>query len=269
MTAMTSERPVAVPTFGRFTGLPTLFRKDVREWRRGRRAAVVFAISASVMVLMAANAWITARIIEAMPAEAEGSIPLSQAPTDNLFVAVSAGLFVLVAIFAVASLIARERDSGTLAWVASMPVSRTSIWLSKWLSAGVVLVTAAVLLPIGVTTLAVTAMYGLPDLAAVTWVTIGAAFVVVFYAAVGLAAGTMVRSQPAVAAVGFGVFALGPIVAAITPTALAPLLPSSMLGWAVGAATGADVGWVTPVAVVVWTLGLAALAIVRIRRLEL
>jgi ABC-2 type transport system permease protein len=269
MTAITSGRPVAAPAFGRFTGLPTLFRKDVREWLRGRRAAVVFIVSAAIMILMAANAWITARIAEAIPAEVEGYIPLSQDPTDNLLLAASAQLFVLAAIFAVASLIARERDSGTLAWVASKPVSRTSIWLSKWLSASALLVTAGVLLPILVTTLVITALYGLPDLAAVAWVAIGAALVVVFYAAVGLTAGTVVRGQPAVAAIGFGIFALAPIVAAVSPTAIAPLLPTSMLGWAVAAATGADVGWVTPIAVVAWTLGLAAVAIMRIRRLEL
>ena len=269
MTAMTSERPIAAPAFGRFTGLPTLFRKDVREWLRGRRAAVAFTISVSVMVLTAANAWITARIIEAMPDESEGVVPLSQAPTDNLLVAVSAQLFVLVAIFAVAGLVARERDSGTLAWVASKPVSRTSIWLSKWLSASVVLVSAAVLFPIAVTTVAVTAMYGAPDLAAIAWVTIGAALVAAFYAVVGLSAGTLVPGQPAVAAIGFAVFALGPIVAAVAPSAVTPLLPSSMLAWAVGGATGADVGWVTPVAIIAWTMGLAALAIIRIRRVEL
>ena len=80
---------------------------------------MTFTDSVSFMVLTAANAWITARIVEAMPDAADGIVPLSQAPTDNLLVAVSAQLFVLVAIFAVAGLIARERDSGTLAWVES------------------------------------------------------------------------------------------------------------------------------------------------------
>src|SRR4051812_6508811 len=133
MTARTSERPIPAPAFGRFTGLPTLFRKDVREWLRGRRAAVAFTISMSVMVFLAANAWITARIVEAMPEEADGLVPVVQTSTDNFLVAASAQLFVLVAIFAVSGLIARERDTGTLAWVASKPVSRTSIWLSKLL----------------------------------------------------------------------------------------------------------------------------------------
>ena len=48
-------------------------------------------------------------------------------------------IFVVAAIFAVASLIVHERDTGTLAWVASKPVSRGSIWLSKWISSTAIL----------------------------------------------------------------------------------------------------------------------------------
>jgi ABC-2 type transport system permease protein len=269
MTATTNGRPIAGPAFGQFTGLRTLFRKDVREWLRSRRAAFAFAISMSVMAFLAANAWISAQIVEAMPEEPDGVFPLALAPTEHLLAAVSAQLFVLVAIFAVSGLIARERDSGTLAWVASKPVSRTSIWLSKWLSASAVLIATAVLLQIVVTTIVVTALYGTPDLTAVAWVAAGAALAVVFYAALGLAAATVVPGQPAVSAIGLAVLTLGPIVAETAPSAATSLLPTSILEWTVGAATGADVGWVTPIAVIAWTVGLAALAIMRIRRVEL
>jgi hypothetical protein len=63
-------------------------------------------------------------------------------------------------------------------------------------------------------------------------------------------------------------FAISPIVGGLVP-GLEPLLPTSILGWTMGAATGADVGIVTPIA---WVVGLVALAIFATRqmgRLEL
>ena len=61
-------------------------------------------------------------------------------------------IFVIAAIFAVASLIVQERETGTLAWVASKPVSRGSIWLSKWISSTAILAVAAAIVPLVVTT---------------------------------------------------------------------------------------------------------------------
>lgn len=271
MTAsIVSERPLAAPSFGRFAGLTALVRKDVTEWIRGRRAWIVFAISALFMALSAANAWLITNIRDSLPPDmGPDALPVSLAPLDNLLAAVSAQVFVLAAVFAVASLIVRERESGTLAWVASKPVSRGSIWVSKWLSASGILVVSAVVAPIVVTTIAVTLLYGLPDPATVVIVTIGAAAAVAFYTTLGLAAGTVLPGQPAIVAVGFMVFALAPAVVALIPLPVEPYLPTSILAWSFGLASGADVGWVTPIAWAAWTGGLATLAIRRMGRLEL
>jgi ABC-type transport system involved in multi-copper enzyme maturation permease subunit len=119
-----ADRPVA--------GFGALVRKDITEWTRGFRAWVELAVTTAFMVLTAANGWITSQIIAALPQGAEAPAPASLVPMDNLLAAVGAQVFVLAAIFAVGSLVVSERQSGTLAWVASKPVSRSAIWLAMW-----------------------------------------------------------------------------------------------------------------------------------------
>ena len=184
-----TERPAAAPVFGRFAGLRALVRKDATEWMRGRRAWIVFIIATLWTVLAAANAWIIMQARDLLPADVEPeALPASLAPMDNLLAGFGSQVFVLAAVFAVASLIVRERESGTLAWVASKPVSREAIWLSKWLSSSVMLAVAAVVAPLVLTVAAVVAMYGMPDPGAVTVIGLGGIAAVVFYAALGLEA---------------------------------------------------------------------------------
>ena len=52
-------------------------------------------------------------------------------PATNFLLAISTQFFIFVAIFAVMGLLIVERDRGTLAWVASKPMSRGAIWQSK------------------------------------------------------------------------------------------------------------------------------------------
>jgi ABC-2 type transport system permease protein len=270
MTAISSERLTTGPAPGWLPGLQALVRKDVAEWVRGRRAAVVFAASTIVMIVAAANAWIVTQLAAALPADVDPpDLPGSLAPLDNFGAAVGTQIFILAAIFSVASLLPRERESGTLAWVASKPVSRDAIWLSKLVSASAALAVSAVLGPMAITAGAVALMYGLPDPAAISIVALGAAAIVAFYAAVGLAAATVVPGQPAVAAIGFLVFAIVPLVGGLIPFPIAPYLPTSILEWSIAAAMGLPVGVATPVA---WAVGMAAigaLAIARMRRIEL
>jgi ABC-2 type transport system permease protein len=271
MTASTLQRPAAGRfAADRFAGLGALVRKDVTEWIRGRRAWIVFVISSLFMVLTAANAWINVRIIEALPADVDPpDMPASLAPLDNLFAAVSTQIFVLAAIFAVASLIVRERESGTLAWVASKPVSRSSIWLSKWLTSSAILAVTAVLAPLAVTALAVAAMYGAPDAGVVLVIAAGAAALVAFYAALGLAAGTVMPGQPAIVATGFMVFALAPVIVSLIPLPIGPFLPTSIFAWAAGFVGGEPVGWVTPIAWLVGTAIVIGFSLRRMSRMEL
>jgi ABC-2 type transport system permease protein len=267
---ITDDRRVAVSSSPRFAGLGALVRKDVTEWGRGRRGWVVFTVTTLFMVLSAANAWIITQLAAVLPADAAPEeLPTSMAAIDNLLAAVGPQIFVFAAIFAVASLIVRERESGTLAWVASKPVSRSSIWVAKWISASGMLVLSAVLAPFLVTVAAVIAMYGMPDLTPVALLTVGASAAVMFYAALGLAAGTILPGQPAIVAVGFAVYAVVPAVLGLLPVNIAPFLPTSILAWTAAVAGGQDAGWVTPVAWAVGTALLAGFAVQRMRRMEL
>ena len=178
-------------------------------------------------------------------------------------------IFVVAAIFAVASLIVHERETGTLAWVASKPVSRGSIWLSKWISSTAILAVAAALVPLVVTTGVVVALYGSVPLSVIALVLVGMVAAIAFFAAIGLAAGTVVPGQPAIMAVGLGVLFLVPIVAGLLPIDVMPYLPTSILDWTVGLAGGQDVGVITPIAWAVGTVAIVALAIRRMERIEL
>ena len=265
-----TERPAAAPDFGRFAGLRALVRKDATEWMRGRRTWIVFIIATLWTVLAAANAWIIMQARDLLPADVEPeALPTSLAAMDNLLMGFGSQVFVLAAVFAVASLLVRERESGTLAWVASKPVSRESIWVSKWLSSSVMLAVAAVVAPLVVTVAAVVAMYGAPDPVGVAIITLGGIAAVVFYAALGLAAGTVLPGQPAIVAVGLAAYALVPALLGLIPLPLAQFLPTSIVGWSVGAAMGADVPWVTPVAWAIGTAIVVAFGIRRMNRIEL
>jgi ABC-2 type transport system permease protein len=253
---------------GRFTGLGPLLRKDTTEWLRGRRAWIVLALTAVFMTLTAANGWISATIAAGLP---EGATvgKFSLEPTDNLLAAVGAQIFVLATILAVASLIVGERQTGTLAWVASKPVSRYAIWTSKWVSASAILGITAAVVPLAVTVAVVVALYGVPPVGLVVGLAVGMAATIAFFAAVGLAAGTVMTGQAAITAVGFGVFAVAPVLAGILPFDVTPFLPASILTWTAGFASGADVGWATPIAWLVATGVLVALSLRRMSHIEL
>ena len=116
------------PMSGRFLGLRPLLRKDRTEWMRGRRAWIVAVLVTPFMVLTAANGAITTYVRTAFPDPQLAGVPMpSLDPATNLLGSLASQIFVIAAIFAVASLIVHERESGTLAWVSSKPVSRGSI----------------------------------------------------------------------------------------------------------------------------------------------
>jgi ABC-2 type transport system permease protein len=267
---MTASITISAASAGtpRLAGIGALVRKERMEWFRGRRAWVVAIVTTILMVLTAANAWINMTLRGAFPAEETADLePLSMAVMDNIGMAVSAQLFVVVAILALASLVVRERESGTLAWVASKPVARRSIYAAKWVAAAAMLTVVAVLVPLGVTTAAAVPMYGTPDPLALVAMAAGMIALLVFYAAVALTLGTIFASTAAVAGVTFGVFAI-PLFIGFIPVVM-QLLPHSIIGWFAGLASGAEVGFVTPISWAVLSVAIAAVGIRRIERLEL
>jgi ABC-2 type transport system permease protein len=247
-------------------GVRALVRKDIGEWTHGTRALVVLAVASLFMTLVAANGFINAWVIANVPeaAEAGADKAISLAPLDNLFAGVASQIFIFAAIFAAMSLLVRERDTGTLAWVASKPVSRTSIWVSKLISASVVLWIVAGLVPLAFSVGVVTVLYGLPSLVAVVVIAVGIGAAVALFVAVALAASTLVASQPAVAGISFAAFLLPTILTTIIPIDIAPFLPTSILNWTMGLAAGASVGFVTPIA---WLLGMVALGVFSARQM--
>lgn len=257
------------PADRRLAGFGTLVRKDVTEWSRGWRAWVVLAVTVPFMALTAANGWITSRIAAALPAGTETPAPSSLVPMDNLLTAVGAQIFVLATVFAVGSLIVAERQSGTLAWVASKPVSRSAIWMAKWASATAILAVGAAIVPLAVTVGLVIVLYGAVPVGAALGLLAGMVALVAFFAAVGLAAGTVVPGQPAVIAVGFAVFAVLPMLGGIFGDGVAALIPTAILPWFAGLAGGMPVGWATPVAFAATTAAVAGLGIYRMGRMEL
>jgi ABC-2 type transport system permease protein len=218
------------------------------------------------MALAAANSFISAYLIRTLPAEQTGGTPtqpLSVLPLDNIMSAVGSQIFVFVTIFAAMGLLVAERERGTLSWVASKPVSRASILASKFASGTAVLFVFAAIIPMIVTTAVVVALYGSPSIVAVTLITLGMGATIAFFVAVALTASTFVASQPAVAGITFGVLIAPLLLLGILPGA-EPFLPTSILNWFVGLATGASVGFITPIA---WLISLAALGAIAARRM--
>ena len=249
-------------------GLGPLVRKDFREWLRGKRAWVTALVVAPMLGLTAANGAINHWVIANFPSENAQQIkPISLVPMDNFMAAIGTQFVIVAAIFATMSLIAAERESGTLAWTASKPVSRLSIWLSKWITASAMLFVVAVAIPVAVTTAAVVILYGAldPVIVAVTIVSLTAS--VVLFTAIGLAVGAYARSQAVVVAVGLGVLLVPSILSGIWAP-LNDFLPTSIFGWVLELGAGKVGSPVTPVAWLV-TIGIiVAVAARRMRRME-
>jgi ABC-type transport system involved in multi-copper enzyme maturation permease subunit len=264
MTAsISTTRPAPVtssPRFGAMTGFRPLLRKELREWRRARRAPIAFVASVLFLVLGAMNAW----IISNLPADVtEGADPVILDPMVNLVGPVLTHVFVVISIFAIFALIAAERESGTLAWTASKPVSRSAIWLAKFASASVVMWIVVGLVPLLATVVAVSVLYGPVPVTMVLAIALGMAMVITIYVAVALTASTLVTSQAAVAGITFAVISLAPMIAAALPDPT--LMPTSILDWAVQVGIGerADV-----IPVIGWALTTVALVVFSLRRME-
>jgi ABC-type transport system involved in multi-copper enzyme maturation permease subunit len=179
---------------------------------------------------------------------------------------VSSQIFAVAAIFAVMSLIIGERESGTLAWTASKPVSRSAIWLAKFAVAIAVLWIAAGLVPLAATVALVVALYGPLPWLPVVMMAIGMGLAITLFVAVALATSTILTSQAAVAAIAIGVMFLPQLLGLLVPP---QFVPSSILQWAVLAGVGEPPGFVTPIVWVVSIAGLVAFSMRQMERLEL
>jgi ABC-type transport system involved in multi-copper enzyme maturation permease subunit len=261
MTAIvTSPAAAGASSVGFLPGFGGLLRKELTEWRRGRRTWIVLLISAAFMILTAVNAWLQS----ALPDEAtEGAPAPVLDPFMNLIAGVSSQIFVVAAIFAVMAIITAERESGTLAWTASKPVSRSAIWLSKFVASSAVLWVVAAIIPLTATVALVLALYGSLSVIPVVILAIGMGMAISLYVAVALAASTVVTSQAAVAAIAIGFMFLPQFLGLIVLNM--ELLPQSVLQWSMLTAAGEAASLVT---VVSWGVTIAALVAFSVRRME-
>jgi ABC-type transport system involved in multi-copper enzyme maturation permease subunit len=265
MTAITSSPVTAgARSVGFLPGFGGLIRKELTEWRRSRRTWIVLLVSAAFMTLTALNTWLQT----VLPDDAtDGAPPAVLDPFMNLLAGVSSQIFVVAAIFAVMALITAERESGTLAWTASKPVSRSAIWLSKLAAASAILWLVAAIIPLVATVALVTALYGPLAMPPVVIVGVGMGMAIVLYVTVALAAATVVTSQAAVAAIAIGFIFLPQFVGLVVPSM--DVLPQSILEWSMRIAAGEAAGAVTLVSWAIVIVALVAFSVRRMERLEL
>ena len=263
----TSVTPVAAASVstgrsGLLPGFGSLLRKELMEWRRGWKAWVVLGVTTLVMVLTVINSWLISTFAGDIAEE-----PINLDALANLGIGVSSHMYVVAAIFAVMSVLVAERESGTLAWTASKPVSRTAIWLAKWVAAVAMIFLLAALIPFAVTVVEAIVLYGPVEAMPVGAMVLGMAMAVIFYTTVVLATSTYVNSQAGVASIAVAVAFVPTIITGILP--VGEFLPTSIIGWAMGLAAGQAVGIITPISWAVTTAALSLLAIRRMERLEL
>jgi ABC-2 type transport system permease protein len=256
---MTAQSVVVEPTSaqpsrgGLFLGFGTVFRKEVTEWLRGRRAIVVGIVS----ILSVAFTTLVPFVVRAT-GQASSGPPLTMDPTANVLYGWGGQTIQIIALLATMSLLSVERDRGTLAWNLANPLSRTSVITAKFGAALLAVAILAVLLPIGVSVgIASVAYGGLPDLGtigpfAVLYLTVPA-----FWIALTVALGTFIKSAAGIAGIGFAVMLLPSLVAGLLPI-VNEVSPTSIGAWALATATGHPASALTLAG---WLVSMAVLAI--------
>ncbi len=253
MTAQTTALDAA-RTQGRgrlLLGAGTVFRKEIAEWVRGRRALVVGVVSV-------AAAGLSTLIPLLVPKDSPGAASLSMDPTVNVLMGWAGLTFAIVALLATMGLVSAERDRGTLAWSLTNPVSPTGILAAKWSAAMVVYGLVGVALPLAVSTVVATVAYGqAPDLATVGLFAVLYLTVPAFYIGLTVALGTGLKSTAGIAGVGFLVMFLPSGIGALVPV-VNEVSPTSIGTWAIATATGHPASALTLGG---WLLSMAILAV--------
>jgi ABC-2 type transport system permease protein len=237
---------------GMFLGFGTFFRKEVREWIRGRRAIVVGSVALASAIFTTVIQYVVGET------GAHAGPALSMDPTYNVLVGWAGQTFAIVVLLASMSLLSGERDRGTLAWSLTLPVSPTSILLAKWSAAVAVLAVVAVVIPLTVSIGVATVVYGgLPDVPTVGLFAALYLAVPAFYVALSLALGTVVKGTGGIAGIGFLVMFLPTAIGAFVPV-IGELSPTGIGSWAMAIATGQPA---SPLALIGFLGSMAILAV--------
>jgi ABC-2 type transport system permease protein len=239
---------------GMFLGFRTVLRKELTEWKRGRAALIIGAVSIASAIFTTVIPF----IVRASGEAAQGGPALTMDPTANVLLGWRGGQTVaVIAVLATMGLLSQERDRGTLAWNLSNPVSPTSIIASKFIAALLVIGVAGVLVPLAVSVAVATVAYGaLPDLSTVGLFSLLFLALPTFYVALTIGLGTFVKSTAGVAGLAFAVMFVPSIFGGLLPI-VNEVSPTSIGSWAMAAATGAGAsnltlaGWAVAMIVLV------------------
>jgi ABC-type transport system involved in multi-copper enzyme maturation permease subunit len=255
-------------------GFGPIFRKEISEWVRSRRFVIVAFVATVLGTLGALSAWLE-RTVGNVQLSVGGDGPAaahaaSLDPTVTTIALFQVPIVSVLAILATASLLAGERQSGTLAWAVSMPISRVAILIAKWSAATIAFGVAAIGLPIAASAVASSLAYGgSPDLTVVVPAAVLYAAVPAFYVAFTLTVGTLTTSQATVAGLGLLLVLAPALLGSLVPAVLIQALPIGIGEWAVSVAAGSDAPLTTPIGWAVSMAVLAGIAVTSLRRLEL
>ena len=243
---------------GMFLGFPTVFRKELTEWLRGPKTLIVAGVSIAGAVFMTLIPYIAMLTNEAAESGAERSpLVLTMDPTTNVLLGWTGQTVALIAVVATMALVSAERDRGTLAWSLTNPVSPTSVIAAKFVAAMIVFSLAAVVIPLAVSVILATVVYGgLPNLTTVG--TFGLVFLTLpaFYIALTVGLGTAIKSTAGVAGAAFAVMFVPQILGGLLPV-IAEVSPTSIGMWALAIAKGQPasaltlIGWLVSMTVIV------------------
>jgi ABC-type transport system involved in multi-copper enzyme maturation permease subunit len=251
----TTIDPVALRATRRtpFLGFGTVFQKELTEWFRGPRAALIIL---GISVLGAIFLTLIPFIAETTK-DAEAAGLLTKDPTANVLLGWTGQTVTVIAVLATMALLSSERDRGTLAWTLTNPVSPTSVIAAKFAVAVLVLITTAVLIPMAVSVGLATAVYGIPDLRVIGTFTALFLALPLFYVALTVAIGTAVKSTGGVAAIAFAVILLPAAIGGLVPL-VAEISPTAIGMWAMQVAKGQPASMLTPIA---WLVSMIVLLV--------
>ncbi len=244
---------------GMFLGFGTAFRKEVTEWFKGPKTLIVAGISVAGAIFTTLIPFITKATSQAAATGVERSpLNLTMDPTANVLLGWTGMTVPLIAIVATMALVSSERDRGTLGWSLTNPVSPTSIISAKFLAAFFVFSGAAVVLPLVVSSVLATVVYGgLPNLATIA--TFGLLFLTLpaFYIALTVGLGAAVKSTAGVAGIAFAVMLVPQILGGLLPI-VAEVSPTSIGVWAMATAKGEPASVITLVG---WLVSMTAIVV--------
>ena len=244
---------VAVLRPAMFLGFGTVFRKELTEWFRGPKAAIVAGVSVVSAIFMTLIPFIAKAT-----GEAEAAGLLSMDPTVNVLLAYTDRLtMAFIVVVSTMALLSSERDRGTLAWSMTNPVSPAAIIAAKFVAAFAILTLVAIVLQLAVSIGLATVAYGsLPDLRIIG--TFAGLYLALpaFYVALTVGFGAAIKSTAGVAGAAFAVMFIPQILSGLIPV-IGEISPTSIGMWAMAIAKGEPasmltlVGWAVAMVVII------------------